>query len=159
MFHHVEGCKRLEHGHIDLLALAGAQPVHERKHDCIGGMHATDLVGHDGGNEAGFTRHDALQTGKPRGRLDDIVVGRASAVGAMIGVARDMAVNQGGVDPPKHSVIEPQAPGCGCTHRVQQHIALRNQSVENLLAFRALEIDHNAALVAVRGQEKRAHPG
>jgi hypothetical protein len=157
VFEHVERGHRLEHRDIDLLALAAAQAVQQRQHDCVGGMHATDLVGNDGRNEPGLATDHLLQHRQARGGLDDVVVGRAPAIRALVAIAGDMAVDQCGVLRRQGRVVQAEPVGRRRAQRMQQHIGATEQALQHGPTLRALEVDHDAALAAVAGHEEGAH--
>ncbi len=120
-------------------------------------MHATDLVSDDGRDEARLACDHGLQHRQARCRLNNVVVGRPPGVQAVIAIAGEMAVHQAWVGGGQRLVIQAKAIRSRGAHRMQQHIGFCDQPLQNGAAFRAFEIDHNAALAAVAGQKKRAH--
>ena len=93
----VEGDHRLQHRHLDDLALAGAQPVHQGGQHRLGDRHPAHLVGDDRGQVAGLAGHLAHQPGQARAGLDGVVVGGPTGVGPLGAEAVGHAVDQPGV--------------------------------------------------------------
>ena len=153
----VERDHRLQHRHADILALPGAQPMEQRQHDGVGGMHGGDLVGDNRGHIARLAAHHGLQHGKPRQRLHHVVVGRFAGIGAEVGKPLHVAIDQARIGGRQRSVVDAQPSGGGRAGRMQQHIAAAGHPAQRGQRARVLQIQHDAALVAVIGQEQRAH--
>ncbi len=157
MLDHVEADHRLQHVDADLLAAPGAFAVEQRQHDGVGGVHGGDLVGDDGGDVAGLAGGDLLQHGEAGEGLDDVVIGGAAAIGAVFLEAADVTVDQAGVGGGERFVGEADAGGGGGADGVEQHVAGGGETLQRVLAVGRLEVEHDAAFVAVGGEEQRTH--
>src|SRR5262249_41414812 len=72
-------------------------------------------------------------------------------------IRSDVNVNEARIDPPAGVPIDRQPLGDTGTKVVQQDVGSLNQLVNNLLTFRALQIDLNGLLAAVVLEIHRRH--
>jgi hypothetical protein len=91
--------------------------------------------------------------------LHQVVIHGAAGIGAAAAVADGGAVDQRGVALPQAFVVEAEALQALRPHVGDQHIRLAGKGERGLLAGRRLQIQHDAALVAVGLQKQRAHAG
>ena len=157
MLEHVEGDEGLEHRHFDALAFAGARAVHERREHRDRDVQPGHLVRDDGADIARLAV-DRLQRGEPRHRLDHVVVRGLVSVGPGAAEPPGPAVDDRRVARAHRGVVEPELVDCLRAHVVHERVRALEEAHHRLQAAGVLEIEHDAALVAVVGEEDRAHP-
>ena len=153
---HVEPDQGLEHRHLDALAFAGQRAMHERRQHRDGGVQARHLVGDDGGDVAGLAVR-RLQRRQPRHRLDHVVVGGLVPVRPGAAEAVRAAVDDRGVAGAHRRVVEPERVDRLRAHVVHERIRALHEPHHRFEAAGVLEVEHDPALVAVVGEEDRAH--
>ena len=75
----------------------------------------------------------------------------SAGIGASVREAFDVAVDQAGIGSGKAVVIDPETRCSRCADGEEQYVATRRNVAQGSLGGRLLEIEHNAALVAVVG--------
>ncbi len=158
MLDQVEGHHRFEHRHFHQRALAAlalapgnGRRDRQRRHQPAG------LVGRDGGevaHGAGLRRH---QRGIAGQALDDVVVGRAAAIGAILGKTQQAHIDQARM--PRHHLggVQPKAGQLLRAHAVHEHVGAGQQPLQRGLRRWLLEVEHHAFLAAVHAQEDGRH--
>lgn len=159
MLHQRKRRHAFEHGHFQLLAPARALALEQRGQDGVRGDQAASLVGGDGGQVARRARLAPDQVGKSGQALDDVVVSRAAIVGAAFAKAIQARIHQPRMARAQRGGVQPQRGHLGRPHAVHQHVGLVNQRQQRLARGRLLQVQHDAALVAVQPQEDRGQAG
>ena len=138
----------LEHGDVDDLPGAGLLPLEQRQDDAQGRVHAGGDVGHrdagpgglvgitGGGDDAGLA-------------LDQQVVGLDVAVGAVLAVARERAVDEAWVELVEGLPAQPHALGHSRGIVLEEDVGCLRQLVEDIQALGFLDVHREAPLVAV----------
>ena len=141
---------RLEQRGVDPLALAGVLALQQREQDALAEEHAGRGVGdrdaHAHRPAPGLTghRHQAAQA------LHDLIDAGSIGVGAVLAEAGDAGQDDARVDATQPFVAEAEALLDGGAEVLHHHVAARHQPVEHGAAARALQVDAEAALVAVQ---------
>ena len=156
MLEHVEGDEGLEHRHLDALAFAGARAMQERREHRDRDVQAGHLVRDDGADVARLAVH-RLQRGEPRHRLDHVVVRGLVSVGPGAAEPPGPTVDDRRVARAHRRVVEPEPVDRPRTHVVHERIRALEQAHHRFQAAGVLEIEHDAALVAVVGEEDCPH--
>ncbi len=158
MLDHHERDQRLEHRHLDRLALAGAlareEGCEQRRDHAVG----AGLVGDDRRQEAWLAGDDALQRGEARARLDDVVVGclRAHRARGAITVGRD--IDEPRIDLLELLVFDAEALGRIGPVVVHQHVGGLGELEQSLAAGILLQIEDDRALGAIAAEIEGRHP-
>jgi hypothetical protein len=154
---HDERHQALEHRHFDFLAFARAFAMEEggehRIHHGEGGR----LVGHDGRQIPRLSAHHVLQHRDAARGLDRIVVGGAVRVGPLPGVAVGSAEDDARIHLAHRLVVEAEPGQGGGAVVVDEDVDVLRELQQGVLARRLLEIENQAPLVAVAGEEERRH--
>ena len=153
------GGQPLEHRGLDIDPLAGAQALHHPGQDTAGGQHARRLVGDHGRDQHGRTVARDEAAGDAGLALNHIVIGRPAAIGPVLAVAVQRAVDDGGIAGEDRIRIEAQTGDLLRPDVVDEGIGRIDQPPEGVARGLGLEVEHDAALVAIRAHEDRAHPG
>ena len=159
MFHQGEAGDRLEHRHLDLLAFAGAQPVHHGGKHRIGRVQPRDLVGQ---RHRDITRLRVAvcpwqQRRDARGGLDDVVVGLQARIRSALVEAGAMHVDDVGPDRADFLIRQPGARDGVVAHVVNEDVAGLDQPVHGGAPGFALEVPVDRAFAPVEPQVDRAH--
>ena len=147
----------VQQGHVDELALARALSVEEGRHHGEGRVQATHRVTD---REAGPERIQslvAIHRHLARQPLDDLVVGGLQGVGPRLTEARDGAVDQLGIELRQRRVAQAQAVHDAGAEVLHHHVGVLHQAAEERLALGGLGVQRDGSLVAVLGEETRAH--
>ena len=159
MLDHHERDQGFVHRHFDRLALARALAREQRGQQR--GDHAVGagLVGDDGRQEARLARHDALQRGQARSRLDDVVVRRLRPhrPGRAIAVGRE--IDQTRIDLLEGLVLHAQPLGRLGAIVVHQHVGGLGELEQRVAAGVLLEVEHDRALGAIAAEIEGRHAG
>ena len=148
---------RLEHRHLDRLALAGLLAMIEcgghGEHD----RHCGRLVRHDGRQVTRLAEHHFLQHRDTAGGLDRVVERALGAIRAVFAVAVATAIDNSRIHLLEVVVVQGQL-----RHRLRpvvvDHDVHLFRDLENGLAARLLfQVEHDAAFVAIAGQVQRRH--
>ena len=150
----------LEHRQLDRLAFAGAVAADQRgKHD-MRGIDADNAIGQ---RQRHVTR--LLAAGLSGGRrqradaLNEIVVGGLAGIRSVVAVADQADIDQPRIDFAHVVIAELQPPHRRKPRIVHQHIGALAQPQQRRPRRRLLQVEHDAALVAIELQIKRAHVG
>src|SRR5207249_3092491 len=150
---------RLEERRVDELAAPGETPGPQRGEDPDDGEEPGAEVGdrhadlHGRAVVAAGRAHDAAHA------LRDQVVAAAIRVRARPTEARDRAIDQPGIDRGERLVIDAETPGHAGAIVLDEHVRRRHEALQHGDAVRLFEIEHERALVAVDGEERRRHAG
>ncbi|CAB4717944.1 unannotated protein [freshwater metagenome] len=151
-----EGGRHVCHRHLDVLALARAFPVEQRRHHRIGHRDAAQLVGDEGRGEHTLPRHALLEFADPRCRLDDVVERRSVLPARAGGPAVRLAEHDVGTDR-AHVVVRQPEPAERAGPQVGDHdVGHGCEPEEDLPTGRVLQIERDVALVA---QQVERHAG
>ena len=171
-----EGHHRVDHGHVEELALAGGPGVQHCGHQAQRGHQPRDEVADQ---RSGPQRVLGVGPGggdHPAHGLGDHVVGRPGGVGAGTGPgvaeAADGGVHQAGVAGPAGVPAHPEAVEDSAAQVLHQAVGGLDQLQEHLPVLVGGEVEHDGALVAVAvgetaavepfvvlGQERRGEAG
>src|SRR5206468_5097508 len=147
---------RFLHRHLDELALAGATALHEGREDGNGKVHAGAAVADVGAVEqrrpVGLAGH-AHRAGGRLGHWLEALVGAVGTVGAE---ALDRGIHRTRVQHLDRLVAQPESLHHPRAEVFGDDIGLRDQAARNILALDSLQIDDDAALVAVEQQKEIA---
>ena len=147
----------IQQGDVDALALAGALPVEQGRHEGEGGVEAAHGVAHREPGAQGVQAFVAVDGHLPGQALDDLVVGRLQGVRAGLAEAGDGAVDQLRVQCGQDLVAQAQAVHDAGAEVLHQDVGVQDQLLEQVLAFGALGVEGDGVLVGVLGQEAGAH--
>jgi hypothetical protein len=145
---------RVLHRHLDLLPLAGGVTLHERGEDADHAVHAGAGVADRGPEIRGRAIGRSGDAHGAAHRLGDRLVALVVAVGTVRAEALDAGEDQARVDLAQHGVAEAQPLDDARAEILQEHVRRLQQGAEDLLAPRLLQIQREAALVAVEGEEE-----
>ena len=141
----------LEHGDVDVLALAGDGLVVERRTDgaegVLGGHHVAD-------DDADFDRRAVGLAGEVHGTaagLDHHVKAGLCIAGAELAVGRHRAVNDAGIQIPDGLVVQAVALHDARAEVLHHHVADFDELLENADALGVLHVDGDGLLSAVVG--------
>ena len=151
---------RLEHRHVDRLPTSRAFPREQRGADDAEGVQAGRAVREVDGRVArhvGSRPHAGLGDG--HGRLDQVVEGGRRRIAAALAEAEGADVDHARVDLPHRLVVEPEPLHCLRAHVVDQRVGAFHELQQRFLAGGLLQIQDDAALVAVQVEEERTRPG
>ncbi|MNN06385.1 hypothetical protein D3C81_1191750 [compost metagenome] len=141
--------------HLDQLALALAFAAEQCRQHGLRGVHAGHQVHHGHAElqrrRVGF----AIERHQPGFALDHQVIAGTLGLGAAAVVAGNRAVDQPGLDGLELFVAQAQLLGAAGLEVVDDHVELRQQVVDDLHAFLALQVQRDRPLVAVHAVEVR----
>ena len=129
----------------------------ERREDRLRRHEPAGLVAQDGrrvARLAGELIHQARDAAQP---LDDVVIGRPPAVGPVLAPAVDAGVDQPRIALAQRLRPEPEPIELLRPDVVHEHVGPIDQPQQRLARRRGLEVEHDAALVAVDPHEQRGH--
>ena len=149
---------RLHHRHMDLLALAGALAVEQRHADHRGQHMTAHLVGDHGREIARRAVRAGVERGDAADALDQIVEGRALLHRAAFAEAAGAGEDDARIARGEAGVVEAEPLGRVEAHVVDHDVGRLDQPPERLSRRILLQIQHDAALVAVQRDEVGAHP-
>ena len=147
--------RRFQHAGLDAAPLAGALALVQRAEDAVGGIEAGDVVGQRRPAGLRRLRIDELAQHAAE-RLRHRVIGGPVGVGAVAPEAGDRSVDEPRVRVAEHFVGKAQPVEHAVAEIVDQHVGLLDQIEQDLLAARRAQIEREAALVAVVGDEMAA---
>jgi hypothetical protein len=159
VLHHHPGRHALEHRHLDLLPLARARLVVERREHGRQHGHRAGLVGDDRGHVARLAHERRLSRGEAGGRLDDIVVRGFFPVGAGRPEAVRADVDDTRVDGAERFVRHAEAPRGLRPIVVEQHVGALGEPEQHAPGGLLLQIEHDRTFVSIDRQVERAHGG
>ena len=146
--------RRLVHGDLDPLALAGALALHQRAQNAGAEMDARQEVADRRARLGRRPVGVAGGVGDAAHRLDGDVHGREVAIGSVEAEARAAAIDQARVDLAQHLPADAEAIHHAGRKILDQHVGLGDQCQEDLLAARLLEIEHHQLLVGVQHDQR-----
>src|SRR6185295_6125368 len=142
-----------QHRDVDALPLAGLVLHPQREQRPVGGIHACREIGDGDAGARAVRARLARDADHAALGLQDEVERRAVAVRAVLAEPRDGAVDDALVPLARRLVVEPEPLESVDPEVLQHDVALLDELEEELLAFRLLEIDDDAALVAMQADE------
>lgn len=153
-----EGRHGFEHRHVHALAPTRALARHEAGEDGVHASEPDNAVGHRGRHVAGHAaRSLGNQVRQGRRPLNQIVVGRARGIRAILAEAEQPGIDDARIER-RDLVVTQSEPRHGLgPHVVQQHVGAPQHALERMQTRGVLEVEHDAALVAVGVQVDRAH--
>ncbi|MCY1442293.1 hypothetical protein D9M71_586580 [compost metagenome] len=157
MFEQVELEHGFHHGNQHLLSLAGAFPVQQGHADRRGQDVAAELVDDDRREVSGASVTIAVDGGQSALTLDHIVEGRHVLVGTIATIAGREGVNDLRIARAYLLVADAQALRCAGAHAVHDDVGGFHQLEQRFQALFLLEVEHDAALVAVHDQIEHRH--
>ena len=146
---------RFDHRDADVLADAAIARRVQRAHDAERGGHPADLVGQRHLDHGRLSAAPPLQRRHGREALDDRVVGGRVGVTALGAEAADRAIDDLGIEPADIGVADAEAVGDAGAVVLDKRVGAHGQHPHQVAALFFLEVDHDAALVAVEIQERR----
>ncbi len=142
--------QRLEHRQLDGLPLAGTLALHERRQHHMDRIEPDDVVGHGQRRVARLGPAGLAQRCGNRGEtLNQIVIGGPARIGAALAVADEAEMDQPGIGGADVLGSEPQPPHGGGAHIADEHVGACAKAQQHVAAARRLDVDHDAALVAI----------
>src|SRR4051794_2675299 len=145
----VERKDGLEHGHLNLLPEACALPGVQGHADAGGEDIPAMLVDDDSWVEARLTVHLAHQGGDATLALDNIIKGGGIAVGSIRPVPWSAGVDDPWIALAEHLITYTQALRRRRAHAVHEDIRRLHEPHQYLERFRALQVERDAAFVAI----------
>ena len=146
---------RLDHVDVDAAAGAGRLPREQRAEDAVTGVEAGELVRDRRPAHHGILRIEE-QAEHAAQRLTDHVEGRPLAVGTAPVEAGNRAIDQTWIDLSQRREAELAALHHAGAEVLDQHVGAFDQIEQGLASRRILDVDDDAALVAVVADEIRA---
>ena len=143
MLDQIELGERLEHRHLDVLALARAQLVDDRRERCIGRVEPRDLV-RDQRRDVARARVpiDARgEAGRARRGLDHVVIGRLVGIRAVLPKADAVDVDDAWIERLRAGIVEPEPLERLAAHVEDHHVALAHQPVHRRQIVGILEVE------------------
>src|SRR5439155_21947868 len=144
------------HRHLDELAVARAPALDERGEDRHRQMHAGAAIADIGAVQRRRAAGYAGDAHRARGRLRDRLEAFETAIRAVGAEALDRGVNGARVEFLHRVVAEPQSLHDAGAEILGDDIAFLDQAAGDFLPLRGLQVDDDAALVAVEQQEEKA---
>ena len=152
--------QRFEHRHLDRLAFAAAQPVDQRPEHGVDQAQARVAVGHRHRDVARPLGAGALeQAGDARHALHQVVERGLGRIGAVLAETDPANVDDGRVGRGHGFVRQPQSRHRGRPHVVDEDVGVLGQPEHGIAPGGLLQVEHDAALVAVVLLEDAAHAG
>ena len=142
--------------HFDLLTLAGALAVEERRQDPVDHVHRADLIGQPG---AGGDRRAVAGTGsrrEPRETLDQHVLSRTVHIWARLAVARAGAVDDRGVGLAEVIIAVAETVEDAGAEVLDHDVGGLGHAHDDLADLWRFEVERDRSLVAVPREEVRA---
>jgi len=152
-----EGGHVLEHGDLDGFAPPGPAAPVQREADGLRRDQAGDVIGHHQRHEARLAAGRLEGDAYARGRLDDGVVGRPSAIPAAPAEAQDQAVDQGRVHRPGRGPVQTELVQRAGPHVGDEDVRGFQQAVHHAAARRGLQVEAYGTLVPVEVHELPRH--
>ena len=149
--------RRGEQVHVEMLSVAGAEPVHQRRVD---GAEREIRRRHVGDRAARPRRRMARHAGdahEPAHALRDRVVAGSLRVGAGLAEAAHRHVDDPGIHGAHGLVPHAKAIGDAGHEVLDEHVRAGGEVAEQPRAVRLLEVERDPALVPVDGGEDGAH--
>ena len=147
----------LEHGHLDVAALPVLAARHQRDQDGLSGVERAGLVADDGGQVGRLAALQLAERGQAAQALDDVVVSRATGIGAALGKTVHRHHHQPGVARAQQVRRQAQGNHLLRPHAVDQHVGAVDQQHQGIAGRRLLQVEHHAALAAVGAYEGGRH--
>src|SRR5262245_18321353 len=147
---------RVLHRDLDPLALAGEVALHERGKDADHAVHAGAGVADRRPDVGRRTVRKACDAHRPAHRLRDGLVALVVGVRSPRTEALDARVHQARVQLLHRLVAETQALEAARPEALDEHVALLQEGAADVPGPRALEVQGQAALVAIEGQIEEA---
>ena len=154
---HGERHHGFQHRYLDMLALAAALAMKQRRQHRVDHRHAGGLVGDQAGREVRLFAIMADQRGHAAGGLDHVVERRPVGVRPILTEAGGHAVDDVRLDRGDRRIAQAQALDRLDAHVVHQHVDTGDQPEHGVAAGRALQVDRDRALVAVDREVDRTH--
>ena len=148
---------RFHHRHMHFLALAGALPMEQRHADHRGQHVSGQLVGCHGGEIARRPIRPGVQRRHAAEALDQIVIGRIFLRRAALAKAGGTGMDDARVAGGHGGIAKPEPVRGTDAHVVHEHIRTLDQPPQRVHRRLALQVQHDAALVAVQIGEIRPH--
>src|SRR6185295_10155216 len=133
--------------------LSGALPAQEREDDALERGHPREHIRDRRADSKGRAVRRAGQAHQAAFALDDRVVARPSAPGTVRAVPRDRGVYEAGDAAANRGPIEPEPVESARAEVLHEHVRRLEQAPQDLAPARVLEVQRDAALAAVHGEE------
>ena len=157
MLDHDERHHGLEHRDFDELPAPGLLARVQRGEDRLRRHEPAGLVAEDGRRVARLAGQLVHQAGDAAQTLDDVVIGRPPAVGPVLAPAMDAGIDQPRVALGERVRAKPQRLELLRPDVVHEHVGLIDHAQQHVARLRALQVEHDAPLVAVDPHEQRGH--
>ena len=157
MLDHDERHHGLEHRDFDELPAAGLLAGIQRRQDRLRRHQPAGLVAQDGRRVARLAGQPVHQARDAAQALDDVVIGRPPAVGPVLAPAVNAGIDQPRIALAERVRAEPQRLELLRPDVVDEHVGPIDQPQQHLARRRGLQVEHDAALVAVDPHEQRGH--
>jgi hypothetical protein len=151
---HLHGDGRVQHVDRHQLAHPGPLAVQQGRQRPLEGAVGGDRVHRVGPGGQRRVARPADAVHRPGHRLEQQVLAGPPRVRAGFPVAGDRHVHQPRVDRPQRRVVDAQARRHARTVVLQEHVGAAGQLEEDLVSLGGLEVQRDAALVAVERQER-----
>ena len=155
----MKDAKHSNHRYFDLLPLAGAQLVDERREDRLRAELARDLVGDKRGEipRVGVTVDAREQAGGARRGLDYVVVRLKIGIGAILTKASAMDVDDVGLERLAALIVETEARDRLAAYIVEKDVGGRDKIAQHRSVFGLFDIERDRSFSPVHRQVNRPH--
>ena len=154
---HEEVDEALEHRDFDVLAAPCALALEQRGEYGMRRHLAGDLVRGDRGHVPRRAALAATKVGRPCKGLNDVVIGRAAGVRAGFAEAKQRQINQPGVAAAELRTGNAQGAKFLRADIVDEDVGGIDQRQQVRASRLGLEVENDAAFIAVRAKEQRGH--
>ena len=141
------------HRHVDALALTGLVLDPQRQHDSEGGIHAGGHVGDRGAAAHAAAAFFAGDADHAAFGLQDQVHGGPLAIGAVLAETRNRGIDDPGIAGTDRRITQAEFFERARAEVLDHDVGFLDHLEKELLAFRALEVDRQSALVAMKRDE------
>jgi hypothetical protein len=144
-----EGRHRFEHRHFERRPLPGGLSFNDRRHHRSRRDLAGDVVAQQQRHVLSRSTTGAQQPGDARDALQHAVVGRLASVRAVGTVPADEAVDEARAGRSGRRRVEPETLQGSGSHIGDHNVGPRQQSIDDFVGHRVLQIDADVALAPV----------
>src|SRR5262245_26257375 len=150
---------RLQHRHVDELALAGALAPKQRRCDRKGSRDAPHGIGHRIANPQRRGLPISRYAHDAREPLNDLIVGGVELERTVLTKARDRTIDQVAPHLLERRIAEPKPLHDAGPKILDHHTGRANETTKNLAALRSLQVERERPLTSVLSQKRCAHVG
>ncbi len=158
MLDEVERRHGFGHRHLDRVAVTRRELPVERPQHGVGDVERDHFVGDRRRHECRLASGPRRHRGEPRHRLDHVVIGGTTGIGAVAAEADGVADHQRRVSLPQCGRAEPEPLECCWPDVRHQCVRRPDDVVQRTPALVGLQIESDRSLVAMQVERDAAHP-